>query len=239
MMWYFVISHGSYFLPFNFADIVFCRTWVPVEPKKFCNIITSMLAPPDRAVQKKSELQAESAQKKEEEESNDKLDNILDEKAIEQRANTAGASAGYQQDGMVLMKPQRVLRKIYAQPVEQHPDSQYRPIERPVRRFNPLKIPKNVQANLPFKDKPKQQKPKRRETYEQKRYVEYLSCFIAVTMSLTNLNATSDPSQSRGKRTRREKARCFHAANPNVEKHEIKEGKRSSKATARKVPEKA
>jgi hypothetical protein len=34
-------------------------------------------------------------------------------------------------------------------------DSVYRPIERKERRFNALKIPKAIEANLPFKSKPK------------------------------------------------------------------------------------
>jgi ribosome biogenesis protein BMS1 len=52
-----------------------------------------------------------------------------------------------------------------------NPDSTYRKIERPTRRFNPLKVPKTIQAELPFASKqralPKQKKP----TYLQKRTV--------------------------------------------------------------------
>eukprot|EP01138_Halocafeteria_seosinensis_P005844 gb/GECG01005973.1/.p1 GENE.gb/GECG01005973.1/~~gb/GECG01005973.1/.p1 ORF type:complete len:253 (+),score=61.28 gb/GECG01005973.1/:1-759(+) len=170
------------------TDIVFCRTWVPVTPKKFSNPVTTLYAPPDRAQRRKAELQAEAAAAKQQQtnegtgkkngkeeqhgtvEENGRAE-ILDPESIEQRNKTAGASAGYQQDGLALMKPQRVLRKVYAQPVEQNPDSQYRPIERPVRRFNTLKIPKNLQASLPFKSKPKQEKKQQKQTYAQKRAV--------------------------------------------------------------------
>ncbi len=34
-------------------------------------------------------------------------------------------------------------------------DSLYKPIERPVKKFNPLKIPRNLEKNLPFKSRPK------------------------------------------------------------------------------------
>ena len=34
-------------------------------------------------------------------------------------------------------------------------DSLYKPIDRPVKKFNPLKIPRNLEKNLPFKSRPK------------------------------------------------------------------------------------
>ena len=45
------------------------------------------------------------------------------------------------------------------------------PVERPPRKFNPLKIPKTLQAALPYASKPKVMKPQRRQTYLQKRAV--------------------------------------------------------------------
>ena len=50
-------------------------------------------------------------------------------------------------------------------------NSTYRPIERAARRFNPLKIPKKLQAALPYASKPKLMKAQRHETYMQKRAV--------------------------------------------------------------------
>ncbi|KNE66331.1 hypothetical protein AMAG_10553 [Allomyces macrogynus ATCC 38327] len=52
-------------------------------------------------------------------------------------------------------------------------DSSYREItERPeVRKFNPLKIPKGLQRDLPFKAKPKLMTAQKRQTYLQKRAV--------------------------------------------------------------------
>ncbi|PLW47106.1 hypothetical protein PCANC_09691 [Puccinia coronata f. sp. avenae] len=50
-------------------------------------------------------------------------------------------------------------------------NSQYRPVVRETRRFNPLKIPKKLQSSLPFASKPKYQKPQSKQTYLQRRTV--------------------------------------------------------------------
>ncbi|OCH92588.1 DUF663-domain-containing protein [Obba rivulosa] len=50
-------------------------------------------------------------------------------------------------------------------------NSIYKPVERPGRRFNPLKVPKNLQAALPYASKPKIMKAQSRQTYMQKRAV--------------------------------------------------------------------
>jgi len=50
-------------------------------------------------------------------------------------------------------------------------NSTYRSVERPPRRFNPLQIPKKLQASLPYASKPKLVKEQSRKTYLQKRAV--------------------------------------------------------------------
>lgn len=50
-------------------------------------------------------------------------------------------------------------------------NSTYKKIERPARRFNPLIVPKKLQATLPYASKPKLMKPQNRPTYLQKRAV--------------------------------------------------------------------
>lgn len=50
-------------------------------------------------------------------------------------------------------------------------DSTYKPVERPERRFHTLKVPKKLQADLPYASKPKLMKPQRKQTYMQKRAV--------------------------------------------------------------------
>ena len=50
-------------------------------------------------------------------------------------------------------------------------NSTYKKIERQPRRFNTLKIPKKLQAALPYASKPKLMKPQGKPTYMQKRAV--------------------------------------------------------------------
>ncbi|KAH7103390.1 DUF663-domain-containing protein [Auriculariales sp. MPI-PUGE-AT-0066] len=50
-------------------------------------------------------------------------------------------------------------------------NSTYKPVERAPRRFNPLKVPKALQAALPYASKPRESKPSSRQTYMQKRAV--------------------------------------------------------------------
>ena len=50
-------------------------------------------------------------------------------------------------------------------------NSTYKPIERPARKFNTLKISRKLQASLPYASKPKLMKPQSHRTYLQKRAV--------------------------------------------------------------------
>ncbi|KAJ6256945.1 Ribosome biogenesis protein bms1 [Drechslerella dactyloides] len=50
-------------------------------------------------------------------------------------------------------------------------DSKYKKIERQTRHFNPLRVPKAVQAGLPFKSQIHAMKPQKKPTYMQKRTV--------------------------------------------------------------------
>ncbi|OAX39888.1 DUF663-domain-containing protein [Rhizopogon vinicolor AM-OR11-026] len=50
-------------------------------------------------------------------------------------------------------------------------NSAYKPIERPARRFNALKVPKKLQSALPYASKPKLMKPQGKRTYMQTRAV--------------------------------------------------------------------
>ncbi|KAJ1667684.1 Glycoside hydrolase 2 (Mannanase, beta-galactosidase) [Coemansia sp. RSA 1813] len=47
------------------------------------------------------------------------------------------------------------IRRSKNVPVPNNVDSHYKPIKREVKRFNPLQVPKALQAELPFKSKPK------------------------------------------------------------------------------------
>jgi ribosome biogenesis protein BMS1 len=50
-------------------------------------------------------------------------------------------------------------------------NSAYRPVERQERHFNPLRVPRKLAADLPFKSQIAQMKPQKKQTYLQKRAV--------------------------------------------------------------------
>ena len=71
-------------------------------------------------------------------------------------------------------QPMRLTGQIRASlnlPTPQRKDSTYRPLTRPTRHFNPLRVPRTLAASLPFKSQIAQMKPQRKETYMQKRAV--------------------------------------------------------------------
>jgi ribosome biogenesis protein BMS1 len=71
-------------------------------------------------------------------------------------------------------KGMRITGKIRAElgiAAPSNPDSTYRKIERPTRRFNPLKIPKALQASLPYGSKQLSMSKQKKPTYLQKRTV--------------------------------------------------------------------
>lgn len=103
------------------SDIVFLRTWFPVQPIKFYNPVCSLLEA------SKEEWQG--------------------------------------------MRTVGQLRHELGLPIPTNPDSLYHPIKRTKRVFNPLRIPRNLQAALPFASKPKVLKQRRRPTLETKRQV--------------------------------------------------------------------
>ncbi|UIZ28400.1 hypothetical protein KXD40_004540 [Peronospora effusa] len=96
------------------SDLVFCRTWVPVDPKQLYNPVTSLLT------------------------------NVM----------------GSKKSTLGLMKTTYELRKAQKLAVPVNPDSLYKPILRTERKFAALKVPKKLQANLPFASKPKEDKKK-------------------------------------------------------------------------------
>lgn len=53
------------------------------------------------------------------------------------------------------------LRREYNLRVPDNKDSHYKPIERPVKKFNPIIVPKSLQSALPFRSKPKDVKSKK------------------------------------------------------------------------------
>jgi len=90
------------------SDIVFCRTWVPVEIKHYYNPVTNHLV-------------------------------------------------GEGTDGWRGMKSKAQLQIETGTPIEVNPDSIYKPVERPEKKFSKLVIPKRLEEGLPYANKPKNQ----------------------------------------------------------------------------------
>lgn len=121
------------------SDIVFCRTWMPVEIKKYYNPVTSHISGTEgwRAMKNKAQLQIETDT-----------------------------------------------------PIEVNPDSIYKPIERPERKFNKLYVPKRLEAALPYASKPKNDTKRKKKSYVSKRAVSQMlaSLWILSTHLLTMWN---------------------------------------------------
>ena len=104
------------------SDIVFCRTWMPVEVKEYYNPVINHLS-------------------------------------------TTGTG------GWKAMKTKSQLQLETKTPIEVNPDSIYTPIERPERQFQKLRIPRNLEASLPYSTKPKQDVKRKKKGYIAKRAV--------------------------------------------------------------------
>ncbi|KXZ47518.1 hypothetical protein GPECTOR_34g677 [Gonium pectorale] len=87
---------------------------------------------------------------------------------------TSASAAGGAADGSggwVGLRTVADLRRTLGVGAPRHSDSLYREVQRAPRKFNPLKVPKALQAELPFKTKPKLEPARKRKTLEQKRAV--------------------------------------------------------------------
>ena len=125
------------------SDIVFLRAWYPVKVQHFYNPVTNLLL----TSTKPSPTAPAPLEKKKPN---------GDEKESE----------GWQ--GMRLTGQVRAAANI---PTPQEQNSRYRPIERPTRHFNPLRVPRQLAADLPFKSQIMTMRPQKKETYMSKRAV--------------------------------------------------------------------
>jgi ribosome biogenesis protein BMS1 len=103
------------------GDIVFCRTWMPVEIKQYYNPVTNHL--------------------------------------------TDGT------EGWRGAKPKALLQLETGTPIDVNPDSIYKPIERPERKFKKLFVPKRLEEALPYASKPKNETKRKKKGYIAKRAV--------------------------------------------------------------------
>ncbi|KAF1992449.1 DUF663-domain-containing protein [Aulographum hederae CBS 113979] len=76
-----------------------------------------------------------------------------------------------EEEGWKAMRLTGQVRAAENIPTPQDSNSAYRKIERAERHFNPLRVPTNLAANLPFKSQIAHTKPQKKQTYVQKRAV--------------------------------------------------------------------
>lgn len=82
-----------------------------------------------------------------------------------------GEAEGEADNGWTGMRLTGQIRRDEGLKTPQDKDSAYRPVERATRHFNPLRVPRKLQADLPFKSQIVAMRPQRKETYLQKRAV--------------------------------------------------------------------
>ncbi|KAL6719963.1 Glycoside hydrolase 2 (Mannanase, beta-galactosidase) [Lecanora helva] len=92
--------------------------------------------------------------------------NLLDDTSVKSVSSAIEAKPGWK--GMRLTGQVRADANL---PTPSQPNSTYRPIDRPARHFNPLRVPRALAADLPFKSQLVQMAPQRKQTYLQKRAV--------------------------------------------------------------------
>ncbi|KAK9800776.1 hypothetical protein WJX73_000661 [Symbiochloris irregularis] len=158
------------------SDIVFLRAWIAVDLPRFYNPVTNLLAPaPVRRASLKPHADTH-------QDGDGQLTDGLAEPSPSSPAEQVevipnGSDGAVSAEGAVGawvgMRTVAQLRRERGEGPPRNPDSLYRPIERAPRVFNPLRIPKQLQAAMPFKSKPKDPKSRlgKAQTLEQKRAV--------------------------------------------------------------------
>ena len=86
-------------------------------------------------------------------------------------SNSDGATEEADGSGWQGMRLTGQIRASQSLPTPKQKDSAYKPIERPTRHFNPLRVPRAIAAELPFKSQIAHVAPQRKQTYLQKRAV--------------------------------------------------------------------
>jgi ribosome biogenesis protein BMS1 len=86
-------------------------------------------------------------------------------------ANGEAKTEAAANDGWQAMRLTGQVRASLNLPTPQQKDSRYVPIVRPTRHFNPLRVPRALATDLPFKSQITVQKPRAAPTYLQKRAV--------------------------------------------------------------------
>lgn len=140
------------------SDIVFLSTWRYIKPREFYNPVTNLLLP-----QKKPTTKAQPESDKNP--NTTPLGNRDDDGQVDDADIDRGS---FDWTGMRLTGAIRAAQDIRT---PSNPSSTYRSIDRPTRHFNPLRIPRNLLTNLPFKSQPTPMAAAKKTPYVQRRAV--------------------------------------------------------------------
>ena len=134
------------------SDIVFLRAWYPIKPHRFYNPMTNLLAPNLVSVE-------------------DGHNGISSAREAVEDGINGGATQDEEHTAWNQMRLTGAIRAVANVPTPSAANSAYRPIERQTRHFNPLRVPRQIAADLPFNSQILAMKPQRKQTYMQKRAV--------------------------------------------------------------------
>lgn len=163
------------------SDLVVCRLWVNVLPKRFYNPVLSLLD--DSAYRTASattskQLDDGSAREDEEDAEDDEEDGS-DAESVEGHSDEGSAEKDADHTDepreSVLMRTTAQLRRDLKVAQTVSKDSVYKPIVRQERVFNKLKIPTKLQEALPYKTRVRtQHEKKNKKSYQARREVSLL-----------------------------------------------------------------
>lgn len=135
------------------SDIVFLRAWYPIHPHRFYNPVTNLL---EHAAASGTNSKAITTGRI--------LGELEDADADADPPTTDTA----EWTGMRLTGQVRAAQNL---PVPSLENSRYKPIARETRHFNPLRVPRALAADLPFKSQIHTMAPQSQRTYLEKRKV--------------------------------------------------------------------
>lgn len=121
-------------------------------------------------------------------------------------------------DGWRGMRTVAQLRRELGVGAPRDTNSLYKPIERGPRKFNPLKIPRSLQAQLPFKSKVMNFPGRKRDTLEQKRAIKVREPgekrADALVHALNTIRNAKNQKRREQQTRRREVGRCSWSVMP-------------------------
>eukprot|EP00887_Chlorella_sp_A99_P004810 scaffold4.g4810.t1 len=127
------------------SDVVFLKAWVAVDVPRFCNPVTNLLAPREELARGAKQRKAQRGSAAAAAATDAAAAEGQEQEQQQQQQERQGAAAAAGGGGVFSVAD---LRRALGVGAPRDSDSLYRPIERGPRRFNPLKIPKSLQARV-------------------------------------------------------------------------------------------